>query len=87
MLAVIFYYEKFRSYILGSHVIMHTDYAAIKYLMAKKDVKLRLIRWVLLFQDFYIEIKDKESDNLIENHLSIIESMIEGKRGLEIYES
>ena len=48
MLAMVFACEKFRPYILGSHVVMHTDYAAIKYVMAKKDAKPRLIRWVLL---------------------------------------
>ena len=48
MLAIVFTYEKFRPYILGSHVIFHTDPAAIKYLMAKKEDKPRLIRWVLL---------------------------------------
>ena len=48
MLEMVFSYEIFRHYILGSHVVMHTDHAAIKYLMAKKDAKPRLIRWVLL---------------------------------------
>ena len=48
MLALIFACEKFRPYILGSHVIIHIDHAAIKYLMAKKEAKPRLIRWVLL---------------------------------------
>ena len=38
MLEMVFSCEKFRPYILGSHVIIHTDHAAIKYLMAKKDV-------------------------------------------------
>ena len=47
MLAMVFACEKFRPYILGSHVIIHTDYVAIKYLIAKKYVKPRLIRWVL----------------------------------------
>ena len=47
MLATVFACEKFRSYILGSYVIVHTDHAAIKYLMAKKDVKPKLIRMVL----------------------------------------
>ena len=41
---MVFAYEKFRPYILGSHVIIHTDHVAIRYMMAKKDVKLRLIR-------------------------------------------
>ena len=44
MLAIVFACE----YILGSHVVIHTDHAAIKYLMAKKEAKPRLIRWVLL---------------------------------------
>ena len=48
MLAMVFACENFRPYILGSHVIIHTNHAAIKYLMAKKDVKPRLVRWVLL---------------------------------------
>ena len=48
MLEIVFACEKFRSYILGSHVIIHTDHAAIKYLMAKKEAKTILIRWVLL---------------------------------------
>ena len=48
MLAIVFSCEKFKPYILGSYVIIHTNHVAIKYLMAKKDVKPRLIRWVLL---------------------------------------
>ena len=44
MLAMVFAFEKFRPYILGSHVIIHTDHVEIKYLMAKKDAKPRLIR-------------------------------------------
>ena len=39
MLAMVFACEKFKPYILGSHVIIHTDHAAIKYLMAKKEAK------------------------------------------------
>ena len=44
MLAMVFAYKKFRPYILGSHVIVHIDHTIIKYLMAKKDAKPRLIR-------------------------------------------
>ena len=48
MLAMVFACEKFMPYILGSYVIVHTNHATIKYLLAKKDAKPRLIRWVLL---------------------------------------
>ena len=44
MLTMVFACEKFRPYILGSHVIIRTDHAVIKYLMTKKDVKPILIR-------------------------------------------
>ena len=74
MLAMVFACEQFKPYILGSHVIIHTDHAAIKYLMAKKETKPRLIRWVLLLHEFDMEIKDKKGcDNVIADHLSRVE--------------
>ena len=88
MPAVVFACEKFRLYILGSHVIVHTDHAAIKYLMAKKDAKPRLIRWVLLLHEFNLEIKDKKgSDNVIADHLSRLEKPTEDERGTGIEEN
>ena len=60
MLVVIFAFDKFRSYLLGSKVVVYTDHATLRYLMNKKDSKPRLIRWVLLLQEFDIEIKDKK---------------------------
>ena len=52
--------DKFRSYIVDSNVIVHTDHAAIKYLMEKKDAKLRLISWVLLLQEFDLHITHRK---------------------------
>lgn len=52
LLAVVFAFENFRSYLIGTKVMMYIDHNANKYLIAKKDVKPRLIRRVLLIQEF-----------------------------------
>ena len=85
---MVFVCEKFRPYILGSHVIIHTDHATIKYLMEKKDVKPRLIKWVLLLQELDLENKDKKgSDNVIVDHLSRMEKPTEEEKEIEIEEN
>ncbi|KAM1208213.1 hypothetical protein ACFX2J_013908 [Malus domestica] len=60
LLVVVFALEKFRSYLIGAKIIIYTDHAALKYLLSKKDAKPRLIRWVLLLEEFDLEIKDKK---------------------------
>ncbi|CAN6725250.1 unnamed protein product [Malus baccata var. baccata] len=59
LLAVVFTLDKFRSYLLGTKVIVYSDHAALKYLLTKNEAKPRLIRWMLLLQEFNIEIETK----------------------------
>ena len=88
MLTIVFACEKFRPYILGFHVIIHTDHAAIKYLMAKREAKPRLIRWVLLLQEFDLEIKNKKGcDNVIADHLSRVVKTTVSEEETEVAEN
>ncbi|KAL0413421.1 UNVERIFIED_CONTAM: Retrovirus-related Pol polyprotein from transposon.6 [Sesamum radiatum] len=71
LLAVIFAIEKFRPYLLLSKVIVFTDHSALRYLMSKSDAKPRLLRWILLLQEFDLEIKDRRGcENTVADHLS-----------------
>ena len=73
MLAIVFAFEKFRVYLMGTKVIVHTDHATIKYLLGKKESKPRLIRWVLLLQEFDVHIVDRKGiKNQVADHLSRI---------------
>ena len=70
LLAVVFALDKFRSYLLGSKVLVYSNHAALKYLLSKKDAKSHLIQWILLLQEFDVEIQDKKgSENVVADHL------------------
>ena len=54
-------------------MIVCTDHSALKYFLFKKDAKPRLVRWILLLQEFDCEIRDKkDSENLATDHMSRI---------------
>nr|GEU67244.1 reverse transcriptase domain-containing protein [Tanacetum cinerariifolium] len=75
MLAVVYAFEKFRSYLIMNKSIVYTDHSTLKYLFAKKDSKARLLRWVLLLQEFaFIVINTKGAENLAADHLSRLEN-------------
>ena len=71
LLAVVFTLDKFHAYLVVSFIIVFTDHSALKYLLTKQDAKARLIRWILLLQEFDLQIRDKKGvENVVVDHLS-----------------
>jgi len=72
-LAVMFALKNFRPYLLGTKTTIFTDHSALRYLMHKKEAKARLIRWILLLQEFDLKILNKKGvENVTVDHLSHI---------------
>nr|GFD12815.1 reverse transcriptase domain-containing protein [Tanacetum cinerariifolium] len=78
MLAVVYAFKKFCSYLIMNKSIVYTDHSALKYLFAKKDAKARLLRWILLLQEFDFKVIDtRGSENYVADHLSRLENPYE----------
>nr|GEU54254.1 reverse transcriptase domain-containing protein [Tanacetum cinerariifolium] len=78
MLAVVYAFEKFRSYLIMKKSIVYTDHSALKYLFAKKDAKARLLRCILLLQEFDFKVIDtKGAKNYAADHLSRLKNTYE----------
>nr|GFA11184.1 DNA-directed DNA polymerase [Tanacetum cinerariifolium] len=78
MLAVVYAFEKFRSYLIMNKSIVYTDHSTLKYLFAKKDAKARLLRWILLLQEFDFKVIDtRGAENYAADHLSRLENPYE----------
>nr|GEV47927.1 reverse transcriptase domain-containing protein [Tanacetum cinerariifolium] len=75
LLAVVNAFEKFWPYLVLSKSIVYADHSALKYMFNKQDAKPRLLRWVLLLQEFDITVCDKKgAENLATDHLSRLEN-------------
>nr|GEW48373.1 reverse transcriptase domain-containing protein [Tanacetum cinerariifolium] len=78
MLAVVYAFEKFQSYLIMNKSIVHTDHSVLKYLFSKKDANARLLWWVLLLQEFDFKVLDtKGAENLAADHMSRLENPYE----------
>nr|GFB51120.1 reverse transcriptase domain-containing protein [Tanacetum cinerariifolium] len=78
MLAVVYAFEKFHSYLIMNKSIIYNDHSALKYLFAKKDAKARLLHWILLLQEFDFKVIDtRGAENYAADHLSCLENPYE----------
>ncbi|GKE49919.1 reverse transcriptase domain-containing protein, partial [Tanacetum coccineum] len=79
LLAVVYAFEKFRSYLVLSKTIVYADHSVLKYLLGKQEAKPILLWWILLLQEFDVIIRDKKrAENLAADHLSRLENPHQG---------
>nr|GFD19116.1 reverse transcriptase domain-containing protein [Tanacetum cinerariifolium] len=78
MLAVVYAFKKFCSYLIRNKNIVYTDHSALKYLFAKKDAKAPLLHWILLLHEFDFKVIDtRGAENYAADHLSRLENPYE----------
>nr|GFA64597.1 reverse transcriptase domain-containing protein [Tanacetum cinerariifolium] len=78
MLAVVYAFKKFRSYLIMNKSIVYTVHSALKYIFSKKDAKARLLHWILLLQEFDFKVIDiKGAENYVADHLSRLKNPYE----------
>ena len=84
LLAIVFALDKFHAYLVWSFIVVFTYHSALKYLPTKQDAKSRLIRWILLLQEFNLHIKDKKGvENMAVDHISRL-AIVHNSHGLPI---
>ncbi|GJY82227.1 reverse transcriptase domain-containing protein [Tanacetum coccineum] len=74
MLAVVYAFEKFRSYLIMNKSVVYTDHSALKYLFNKKGRKARLLRWGLNF--FKIDFKVNQNHGAKNMHADLSLSVL-----------
>lgn len=68
---MVFAFKKFRSYLFGTKVIMHTDHLTLQYLMVKNNAKSRSTHWVPFLQEFDFKVIGRKGiENQVVDHLS-----------------
>ena len=73
LFAVVFALDKIRAYLVRAPIVIFINHSTLKYSVNKKDSKARLIRQILLLQEFNLEIRDKKGvENVVADHLSQI---------------
>ncbi|GJT64771.1 reverse transcriptase domain-containing protein [Tanacetum coccineum] len=72
---IVYAFEKFRSYLIMNKSVVTRDHSLLKLPFSQEDAKARLLRWVLLLQEFDFKVIDtKGAKNYAADHLSRLEN-------------